>query len=62
MEAETNLVVSNGVSYLIPCGKARESSAIFFSTACYTCSALAPGDWNTPMPVAGWLLSEKTWL
>ncbi len=62
MDAETNFVVSNGVSYLMPCGKPRASSVIFFSTACSTSSALAPGDWNTPMPVAGCLLSENTWL
>jgi hypothetical protein len=61
-DAETNVVVSNGVSYLIPAGNARASSAIFFSTAFSTSSALAPGDWNTPMPVAGCLLSEKIWL
>ncbi|MGY3498228.1 hypothetical protein ACVW1B_007647 [Bradyrhizobium sp. USDA 4502] len=58
----TNLVVSNGVSYLMSCGNCLASSAIFFSTAFSTCKALAPGDWNTPMPVAGFWFSEKIWL
>jgi len=34
------------------CGNAFASTCIFFSTARWTSSALAPGDWNTPMPVA----------
>ena len=42
--------------------KRLRQPCIFFSTACWTSSALAPGDWNTPMPVAGLLLSENTWL
>jgi hypothetical protein len=44
------------------CGNAFASASIFFFTACSTSSALAPGDWNTPMPVAGLLLREKIWL
>jgi len=43
----------------MPWGKARASSVIFFPTACSTSSALAPGDWNTPMPVAGKLVERK---
>ena len=55
-------MVSNGVSYLMSRGNWAASAAIFFWTAFSTSSALAPGDWNTPMPVAGFLLSENTWL
>ena len=56
------MVVSNGVSYFMSWGNCAASAAIFFSTAFSTSSALAPGDWNTPMPVAGFLLSENIWL
>ncbi|CKZ07721.1 Uncharacterised protein [Mycobacterium tuberculosis] len=62
IEADTNLVVSNGTSNFMSCGNPRARSSIFFLTACWTCSAFAPGDWKTPMPMAGFPSSENIWL
>ncbi len=61
IEAETNFVVSNGIAYCSPGGKARASTFILAATSCATCSALAPGAWKMPMPAAGVPSTVKAW-
>ncbi|EKQ63186.1 hypothetical protein WS7_03280 [Xanthomonas citri pv. malvacearum str. GSPB2388] len=57
IESRTNTVGSYAADQAMSCGNCFSSSAILARTASDNSIALAPGDWNTPMPTAFWLSS-----